>query len=104
MRHWDDLTLKGVVSVTSSSEPNDANRGWVRQRVIEVENPGMDGFGYSFDGLGLRTREAGCPEAFHAGVDDFLRAHVSVEIVSDSSCDGVRGLHRHLLRDHRSHQ
>ena len=39
----------------------------VRQRLMEVENPGMDGFGYSFDGLGLRTREAGCPEAFHAG-------------------------------------
>ena len=27
----------------------------VRQRLIEVENPGTDGVGYSFDGLGLRT-------------------------------------------------
>jgi len=31
----------------------------MRQCLIKVEDAGMDGVGYSFDGLRLRTGEAG---------------------------------------------
>ena len=75
----------------------------VRQLVFEVERPSVDRVCQALDRLGLCSRRLRSVQPFVTAAEHDLGGRLGGEVVGDFGGHGVKGLHRDLLGDHRTH-